>query len=81
MFDETMHTNRLLFRPPTVADAQSIFEQWSSDPDVENVASARVMKKAGMLREGRLRRYAIRPQLGEEPRDAYVFSAVRERHA
>ena len=180
MFDETMHTERLLLRPPAVQDAQSIFAQWTSDPDVtrfllwpthrdvedtraflrgcqqawregasrfpwvltrtddstpvgmlelnvdghavsvgyvisprfqargfatealehvievalakpsvwrvwattdiENIASARVMEKAGMQREGRLRRYAVRPQLGEEPRDAYVYSAVRDSH-
>jgi [ribosomal protein S5]-alanine N-acetyltransferase len=178
MFDETMKTERLVFSPPRVEDAPSIFEQWTSDPevtrfllwpthqkvgdtraflrgcqqawaerdgrfpwvltriddptpvgmlelnvdghavsvgyvispryqgrgfatealehivevalaqpsiwrvwattDVENVASARVMEKAGMQREGRLRRYAVRPQLSEEPRDAYVFSAVRQ---
>lgn len=177
MFSETMHSKRLLFRPPALKDAQSIFEQWTSDPDVtrfllwpthkdvedtraflrgcqqawtarayrfpwvlthiddpepvgmlelnvdghavsvgyvisprfqgkgfateslahiievsltqpsiwrvwattdvENGASARVMEKAGMQREGKLRRYAVRPQIGEEPRDALLFSAVQ----
>ncbi|MGM0554983.1 MAG: GNAT family N-acetyltransferase [Myxococcota bacterium] len=57
---------------------RSIWRVWATT-DVENVASARVMEKAGMQREGRLRRYAVRPQLGEEPRDAYVFAAVRQK--
>jgi RimJ/RimL family protein N-acetyltransferase len=177
MFDERMKTERLVFRPPRLDDAPSIFEQWTGDPDVtrlllwpthegvddtraflrgcqqawterrhrfswvltrrgdptpvgmlelnveghavsagyvispsfqdrgfatealahiiavalsepsiwrvwattdiENVASTRVMEKAGMQREGCLRRYAVRPQLGDEPRDAYIYSAVR----
>ncbi|MFP4600926.1 MAG: GNAT family N-acetyltransferase [Persicimonas sp.] len=56
----------------------SIWRVWATT-DVDNTASVRVMEKADMQREGRLRRYAVRPQLGEEPRDAYVYSAVRDR--
>ena len=37
--------------------------------DVENIASARVMEKAGMLREGVLRRWIIHPNISDEPRD------------
>ncbi len=54
-----------------------IWRVWAST-DVENTASVRVMEKAGMEREGRLRRYVVRPQLSEEPWDAYVYSAVRD---
>ena len=45
--------------------------------DVENVASARVLEKAGMKREGILRRYIIHPNLSDEPRDCYCYAAVK----
>ena len=45
--------------------------------DVENPASARVMEKAGMTREGVLRRWHICPNLGPEPRDCIVCAKVK----
>ena len=45
--------------------------------DVENPASARVMEKAGMVREGILRRWHIAPTLGPEPRDCIVCARVK----
>ena len=45
--------------------------------DVENIASARVMEKAGMAREGLLRRYVVHPNISAEPRDAYLYAVVR----
>ena len=45
--------------------------------DVENLASARVMEKAGMAREGLLRRYIIHPNVSDEPRDCYMYAIVR----
>jgi RimJ/RimL family protein N-acetyltransferase len=45
--------------------------------DVENGASARVMEKAGMEREGRLRRYIRHPNLGDLPRDVFLHSYIR----
>jgi len=45
--------------------------------DVENIASARVMEKAGMSREGLLRRYVLHPNLGDEPRDSFMYAIVR----
>jgi RimJ/RimL family protein N-acetyltransferase len=45
--------------------------------DVENTASARVMEKAGMTREGLLRRYVLHPNISSEPRDAYLYAIVR----
>jgi len=45
--------------------------------DVENFQSARVLEKAGMQREGLLRRYALHPNLGNEPRDVFMFAACR----
>jgi len=45
--------------------------------DVENSASARVMEKAGMTREGILRRYAMHPNISSEPRDSYIYAVVK----
>ncbi len=45
--------------------------------DVENPASARVMAKAGLVREGILRRWHVAPTLGPEPRDCIICAKVR----
>ena len=45
--------------------------------DVENPGSVRVMEKAGMVREGVLRRWHACPTLGPEPRDCIVCAKVR----
>jgi RimJ/RimL family protein N-acetyltransferase len=45
--------------------------------DAEHVASARVMEKCGMQREGVLRRQSILPNLSPEPRDMLCYSKVR----
>jgi RimJ/RimL family protein N-acetyltransferase len=45
--------------------------------DVENVASARVMEKAGLEREGVLRRWSVHPNLGEAPRDCFSYARTR----
>jgi [ribosomal protein S5]-alanine N-acetyltransferase len=45
--------------------------------DVDNVASARVMEKAGMQREGTLRRYMRHVNVSPLPRDCHVYARVR----
>jgi RimJ/RimL family protein N-acetyltransferase len=45
--------------------------------DLENTASARVMEKAGMQKEGILRRWARLPNFGEKPRDCFCYSTVK----
>jgi ribosomal-protein-alanine N-acetyltransferase len=45
--------------------------------DVDNAASARVMEKAGMNREGILRRYFRHPNIADTPRDCAIYSKVR----
>ena len=45
--------------------------------DIENKASARVLEKLGMQREGILRRYIVHPNLSPEPRACFVYSKVR----
>jgi RimJ/RimL family protein N-acetyltransferase len=44
--------------------------------DVENVASARVLEKAGLTREGVLRRWSLHPNISDVPRDCYVYAAI-----
>ncbi len=45
--------------------------------DVENIPSQRVLEKAGMQREGLLRREAMHPNSSPEPRDCYLYAIVR----
>ena len=45
--------------------------------DVENAASARTLEKAGMRREGIMRRYIIHPALSNEPRDCCLYAVTR----
>jgi [ribosomal protein S5]-alanine N-acetyltransferase len=45
--------------------------------DVENSASARVMEKSGLEREGILRRWAVHPNFGDVPRDCFSYAKVR----
>jgi RimJ/RimL family protein N-acetyltransferase len=45
--------------------------------DVDTVASARVLEKVGMQHDGTLRRYVVRPNLGPEPRDVFIYARVR----
>lgn len=53
-----------------------IWRAWASC-DADNAASARVMEKAGMSFEGRLRRGHIAPNVSAEPRDCLVYAKVR----
>jgi ribosomal-protein-alanine N-acetyltransferase len=45
--------------------------------DVDNLASARVMEKAGLAREGVLHRWLVHPNLGFEPRDCFSYALTR----
>jgi [ribosomal protein S5]-alanine N-acetyltransferase len=45
--------------------------------DVDNPASARVMEKAGMTFEGRLRRWIVHPNVSALPRDVLCYARVR----
>lgn len=44
--------------------------------DIENRASARVLEKSGMRREGVLRRWNLHPNVSDTPRDVYCYAAV-----
>ena len=52
-----------------------IYRVWATC-DVENIASARVLEKAGMQREGVLRRWLVHPNVNDEPRDSYCYARV-----
>jgi RimJ/RimL family protein N-acetyltransferase len=53
-----------------------VFRVWAVC-DVENLASARVMERAGMQREGVLRRWSVHPNISPEPRDSYCYSIIK----
>lgn len=55
---------------------REIFRIWAVC-DVDNLASARVMEKAGMQREGTLHRWSVHPNVSEQPRDSYCFSITK----
>jgi RimJ/RimL family protein N-acetyltransferase len=54
----------------------SVHRVWATC-DTQNVASARVLEKAGLQLEGTLRRAIVRPNLSTEPRDAFIYARVR----
>jgi RimJ/RimL family protein N-acetyltransferase len=68
-------------------EAVSAIKDWAlSEPeiwrvwayvDVDNIASGRVLQKAGLEPEGVLRRFAVHPNVSDEPRDCWVFAATR----
>ena len=45
--------------------------------DVENIGSARVMEKSGLVREAVLRRWMLHPNVGDEPRDCFSYARTR----
>jgi RimJ/RimL family protein N-acetyltransferase len=49
----------------------------NASTDVENIASQRVMEKAGMLREGLLRKYIVHPNISDIPRDSYIYAITK----
>jgi [ribosomal protein S5]-alanine N-acetyltransferase len=66
--------------------ARSVVDSSLADPaifrvgavtDVDNLASARVLEKVGMQREGLLRRWLVHPGLSPEPRDCWSFGKAR----
>jgi len=44
----------------------------------ENLASARVLEKAGMHQEGKLRQWLIFPNLDSEPQDCCIYGVIRQ---
>lgn len=61
----------------TWAFQQPAIYRVNASTDVENTASQRVLEKAGMLREGLLRKYIVHPNISEIPRDSYIYAIVK----
>ena len=59
-----------LFATPEVARVWAVV-------DCENLASLRVLEKAGMQREGLLRKWSVHPALSPAPRDCWCCARVR----
>jgi len=53
-----------------------IYRVWAMC-DVDNLASARVLEKVGMKREGVMRRSQMHPGVSDEPRDSYCYAIVK----
>lgn len=78
---------RPFWRQGLMSEALSAVVQWAMRQDdiwrigavcdVENPASARVMEKAGLEREGVLRRWLVHPNIGPEPRDCFSYAKCR----
>jgi RimJ/RimL family protein N-acetyltransferase len=49
----------------------------NASTDIENIASQRVLEKAGMLREGLLRKYIVHPNISDIPRDSYIYAITK----
>jgi len=57
-------------------DQESIYRVWAVC-DLKNIGSVKVLEKAGLQREGILRRYSLHPGVSDEPRDCYCYSIVK----
>jgi RimJ/RimL family protein N-acetyltransferase len=59
-----------------ICSMESIRRVWATC-DVENIASARVLEKAGFIREDVLPASTVRPNISSEPRDTYLYARGR----
>ncbi len=57
--------------------AQPSIYRMEATCDIENKASARALEKAGLSREGLLRRYIIHPNISPEPRDSLLYAITK----
>ena len=60
-----------------IALAQPTLFRMEATCDVDNLASARTLEKSGLVREGRLARYTVHPNLSPEPRDCWLYAKAR----
>lgn len=54
-----------------------VYRVWATC-DTENLASVRVLEKCGLVCEGRLHCYLVRPNISTIPRDAFIYARVRD---
>jgi len=55
---------------------QGIYRVYATT-DIENIPSQRVLEKAGMMREGVLRKHIVHPNISDVPRDSYMYAIVK----
>ena len=55
---------------------ETVYRVWAY-VDVANMASQRVLEKAGLAREGTLHRWAHHPNVSHEPSDSYMYARWR----
>jgi ribosomal-protein-alanine N-acetyltransferase len=55
---------------------RTIYRIWAVC-DIENTASARVLEKVGMVREGILHRWVVLPNRSTIPRDCYCYAKIK----
>ncbi len=60
-----------------ITNLPDIYRVWATC-DTENLPSAKVLEKVGLLCEGTLRCATIRPNLSSRPRDTFIFAKVRD---
>ena len=58
------------FRQPTIYRV-------NASTDIDHIASQRVLEKAGMVREGLLRKYIVHPNISDIPRDSYLYAITK----
>jgi RimJ/RimL family protein N-acetyltransferase len=54
----------------------TIYRVWATC-DIDNVASARLLERVGMEREGVLRQWLVHPNVSDTPRDCFCYSIVK----
>jgi [ribosomal protein S5]-alanine N-acetyltransferase len=69
-------TPRLRLRGPVASDAAHIYRVHAAC-DVENIASQRALEKASFVREGRLERFTVHPNISPEPRPCFMYAKCR----
>lgn len=57
--------------------ASPAFFRVQASCDVENVASARTLEKAGFVREGRLERHTVHPNISAQPRPCFLYATIK----
>jgi RimJ/RimL family protein N-acetyltransferase len=57
-----------------VAERDPAVYRVSAHCQVDNTSSARVLERAGLTLEGRMKRYALLPNISTEPQDCLLFA-------
>ena len=81
------HLSRSEWGKGFATEAAQAIVQWAMDQpevyrvwtvcDIDNHASARVLEKVGLVREGTLRRWGVHPNISAEPRDFHCYALVK----